>query len=439
MKPVIAIVGRPNVGKSTLFNRISGAPRALVDDMPGVTRDRLYNDITWNSKPFVLIDTGGFEPTSHEPLLAQMRQQTELAIEEADVIVFLLDALDGLTASDRETAELLRRTAKPVHYVVNKVDGERHDALSLEFFQLGAERLHSISAKHGRGVSDFLDELTAGFREEAAMMPPAEDGIRVAVVGRPNVGKSSLVNRLCGHERSLVSPIPGTTRDALDTEIRWYGKRFVLIDTAGIRRKSHTRVALEKYAVIKALKGVARCHVAVLLLDASEGITSQDATIAQYVVERGRGCVILANKWDLVPKDHRTHDEWVKRIHEEMPHVDFAPVLTISALTGLRVAKLLSWVERAYESSGRRISTSVLNDRFRAWMEEHHPPLHKGRRVKLYYAAQTDVRPPVFVVFANAPEGVTDGYRRYIIRRIREDFQFEGATVRIHIRPRDKR
>jgi GTP-binding protein len=408
--------------------------------MPGVTRERLYNEVTWNDRTFILIDTGGFEPSTDEPLLAQMRQQTELAIGEADVIIFLLDAIDGLTPSDRETADLLRRTAKPVHYVVNKVDGERHDALAMEFYELGADPLHAVSARYGRGASEFLDQLTRDFPVNQATAPFEGDGVRVAVVGRPNVGKSSLVNRLCGRERTLVSPVPGTTRDSVDTEIRWYGKKFILIDTAGIRRKSHTRLPLEKYTVIKALKSVDRCHVAVLLLDAQEGVTDQDATIGVYVVERGRGCVVLLNKWDLVAKDHRTHDEFVARVREDLPHLDFAPVLTVSALTGLRVGRLLSSVERVHESCGRRIPTSALNQRLQAWVDEHPPPLlHKKRRVRLYYAAQTQTHPPTFVMFSNAPDGVSNGYRRYLDRRIREEFDFVGATIRIHIRPRDQR
>jgi GTP-binding protein len=436
MKPIVAIVGRPNVGKSTLFNRISRERRSLVDDMPGVTRDRLYSDVVWNGRPFLLIDTGGFEPSTAEPLLAQMRHQTQLAIEEADVVVFLLDAIEGLTASDRETAELLRRTSKPVFHAVNKVDGARHDALAMEFYELGADRLHPISAKHGRGVFEFLDALTRDFPEGDGNVPETEGGIRVAVVGRPNVGKSSLVNRLCGRERALVSPIPGTTRDAVDTEVRWHGKPFLLIDTAGIRRKSQTRLPLEKYSVIKALKSLERCDVALLLLDAVEGATDQDGSIGGYVVERGRGCILLANKWDLVEKDHRTHDETVRRIREQLPHLEFAPVLTMSALTGLRVGRLLAWVERVHEACGRRIPTPLLNERFAAWLEEHPPPLHKRRRVKLYYATQPRVYPPTFVVFSNMPEGFSESYRRYLVRRIREEFDFLGATVRLHVRPR---
>lgn len=440
MKPIVAIVGRPNVGKSTLFNRISRERRALVDDIPGVTRDRLYNEVTWDSKPFILIDTGGFEPSSEEPLLVQMREQTELAIQEADAILFLMDAQDGLTPSDRDTADRLRRTFKPVHYVVNKVDGARHDSLALEFHELGAERLHAISAKYGRGVSDLLDELTRDFPSDGASpFRKEEAGIRVAVVGRPNVGKSSLMNRLCGEERALVSPTPGTTHDAVDTEVRWYGKPFVLVDTAGIRRKSRTKLPLDKYCVIKALTSIERCDVALLLVDATEGVTDQDGRIGGYIAERGRGCVILVNKWDLVTKDHRTHDQYVERVRQDLPHLDFAPVLTVSALTGLRVGRLFALVERVYGSCGRRVSTSTLNQRFREWVGKHLPPLHRRRRVKFYYVTQPNLYPPTFVAFTNHPEGVPVSYTRYLINRIREEFDFVGAPIRLRFRPKARR
>ncbi len=439
MKPVVAIVGRPNVGKSTLFNRISGERRSLVDDMPGVTRDRLYNEVTWNDRAFLLIDTGGFEPTTDEPLLAQMREQTELAIQEADVILFLMDARDGLTASDVETAQRLRRTSKPVHYVVNKVDGARHEGLALEFHALGADPLHEISAQHGRGVWELLDKVTGGFPAGAPSPATEEDTIRVAVVGRPNVGKSSLVNRLCGKERLLVTPIPGTTHDSVDTVIRWYGKRLVLIDTAGIRRKSRTHLSLEKFCVIKALKSVDQCHVALLLLDGPEGVTDQDARIGGYVVERGRGCVLVLNKWDLVSKDHRTHDRVVAEVRSALPHLNFAPILTVSALTGQRVRHLLEWVQKVHEAGGSRISTSRLNEALQTWTREHVPPVFGRRRIKFYYMAQPEVRPPTFVAFTNAPGGVPEAYRRYLIRRIRETFDFTGTPILLQFRPRSGR
>lgn len=438
MRPiVVAIVGRPNVGKSTLFNRISQEQKALVDDVPGVTRDRLYNRVTWNNKPFILVDTGGLEPASDEPLLARMRTQTQIAIEEADVVVLLLDVTTGLTPSDRETADLLRRTSKPVFFVVNKVDGEKQESSAMEFFQLGAERLYTISALHGRGITEFLEELTADFPTQEDASPGQDDSIRVAVVGRPNVGKSSLVNRLCGKERSLVSPLPGTTRDAVDTSVRWHGKTFVLVDTAGIRRKSQVRLPLERYSVLRAVKSIEGCHVALLVLDAVEGPTEQDSAIAQEILHAGKGCVLLLNKWDLVPKDHRTHDQQVARVRQKLHQVEFAPVVTISALTGLRVSSLFSWVQRVYNRCGQRIPTSALNERFRKWVEDHPPPVQKGRKTKLYYVAQPRVHPPTFVAFGNHPEGITEAYKRYLIHRIREDFDFTGATIRLYVRARE--
>ena len=440
MKPVVAIVGKPNAGKSTLFNRISGERKALVEDTPGVTRDRLYNRVSWNNRAFILVDTGGFEPATSEPLLAQMRVQTEVAIQEADVIIFLLDVTTGLTSSDLETAQLLRRASKTVFFVVNKVDGPRHDSAAVEFFELGAQRLHTISALHGRGVSEFLDELTRGFPpEEEEASPGEEQGVRVAVVGRPNVGKSSLVNRLCGKQRTLVSPIPGTTTDAVDTPIRWYGKPFVLIDTAGIRRRAQTRLPLERYSVLRAIKSLERCHVALLVLDAVEGPTDQDSAIAQEILDAGKGCILLLNKWDLVSKDHRTHEEHVARVRQRLRQVEFAPVLSISALTGLRVGRILSWVERVHACCGQRVSTSTLNERFREWIEAHPPPLHRGRRIKLYYMAQPRVHPPTFVAFSNHPEGLPEAYRRYLLHKIREEFDFTGAAVRLHVRARERK
>jgi GTP-binding protein len=433
MKPIVVIVGRPNVGKSTLFNRISRERRSLVNDQPGVTRDRLYNEVHWHGKPFILVDTGGFEPSSEEPLLVQMREQTELAIEEATLILFLLDIRDGLTPSDREAAQRLRSTSKPVFYVVNKADGERLDPQAMEFYELGVDHLHLISSKHGRGVSDLLDAVVEACR--AVEKPPAagvEDGIRIAVVGRPNVGKSSLVNFLAGHPRTLVSSAPGTTHDAVDTQVRWHGKSFVLVDTAGIRRKARVRVPLEKYCAIKALGSIERSDVALLLLDATEGVTDQDARIGSYIVERGRGCIVLLNKWDLVEKDHRTHARHIREIQNALPHLNFAPVLTVSALAGQRLGRVLGLVEQVYAACGRRIATAQVNERLQVWVKEHPPPMHKGRRIKIHYGTQTGVHPPTFVLFANDPRGVNTRYRRYLMRRIREEFDFAGAPLRIY-------
>jgi len=440
MAPVVAIVGRPNVGKSTLFNRICGERKALVDDTPGVTRDRLYARATWNGKPFVLVDTGGLEPSSNEPLLAQIRRQTEIALQEADVLVFVLDASTGVMPSDREAAELLRRSGKPIYYVVNKVDGPKHEVLAAEFFLLGASRLYPISALHGRGISELLDDLTQGFPDETGEPPLATgEPIKVAVLGRPNVGKSSLLNRLCGEERALVSPLPGTTRDAVDTVVKWHGKPFLLVDTAGIRRRSKIGAPIERFSILKALRSLERCHVALLVMDAMEGPTDQDAAIGQQILEAAKGCVLLLNKWDLVPKEKRVHEDMIGRVREKLPHLEFAPVLTISALTGLRVDRIFRLVEEVFSACGKRIATSQLNERFREWIETYSPPAPKGRRVKLFYVTQVGVHPPTFVVFANHPEALTEPYKRYLVRKMREEFNFSGATIRIHFKERGRK
>lgn len=439
MIPVVAIVGRPNVGKSTLFNRISGERKALVNDTPGVTRDRLYNRVTWNQRPFIIVDTGGVEPTSRDPLLVQMRHQTELAVQEADVIIFLLDASQGLTPADLETARFLRQTGKPVFHVVNKVDGPSRDAAVIEFYKLGAERLYPISAIHGTGVWELLDDLIARLPTQgSAREVDGAGGIRIAIVGRPNVGKSSLINRLCGKERTLVTPMPGTTTDPVDTQVKWYGKTFTLIDTAGIRRKSKTYIPLERLSVLKALRSLERCDVALLMLDAIEGPTDQDAAIGEQVVEAGKGCVILVNKWDLVEKGPNTHEEYVRGVRERLPHLDFAPVITISALTGLRVGRILPEVEKVFGACGLRISTSALNKKLREWIEAVPPPIHGGRRVKIYYMTQVSVHPPTFVGFTNQPDAVSPSYKRYIVRKLREEFDFSGATIRLLFRLRER-
>lgn len=440
MAPVVAILGRPNVGKSTLFNRICGERRALVDDTSGVTRDRLYSKATWKDKSFILVDTGGLEPSSTEPLLTQIKRQTEIALQEADVVIFVMDASSGLMPSDREAAELLRRSGKPIYYVVNKVDGPKQETLAVEFFQLGASRLYPVSALHGRGVSELLDDITEEFSSEEEPVPSTpEDFIKVAVVGRPNVGKSSLLNRLCGEDRALVSPMPGTTRDAVDTVVRRQGKAFLLVDTAGIRRRSRVGTALERFSILKAIKSMERSHVALLVMDAVEGPTDQDAAIGEQILDAGKGCILLLNKWDLVPKEKLTHNDKIEMVRQKLPHLDFAPVLTISALTGLRVNKIFPMVEDVFSACGKRIPTSELNERFRRWIEAYPPPASRGRRVKLYFITQVGVHPPTFVIFANDPEGIPEAYKRYLTRRVREEFIFSGSSIRIFFRGRQRK
>ena len=357
MKPIIAIVGRPNVGKSTLFNRIAGGKKAIVADEPGVTRDRNYADVEWEGKVFTLIDTGGFEPVSKDRIFIQMREQCQLAMEEADVILFLMDGKEGLTPSDKEIADILRRQNKPVFYIVNKIDGPKHEDKAFEFYGLGVERIYSISAEHRYGVDELMDEvvkilprLTEGKR--------GREAAKVAVIGRPNVGKSSLINRLLGYKRVIVDEAPGTTRDAIDTFFERNGKKYILIDTAGIRRKSRISLRLEKYSIVEALRTIDQCHVALLLLDSKEGVTDQDAHIGGFIHEKGKGCILVVNKWDLVEKDSQTMVEFKKRVYEDLKYLSYAPILFISALTGQRVPKILEMVDEVAEQTKKRIPTS---------------------------------------------------------------------------------
>ncbi|MGB4549817.1 MAG: ribosome biogenesis GTPase Der, partial [Syntrophales bacterium] len=339
MKPLIAIIGRPNVGKSTLFNRLSEGKKAITIDEPGATRDRNYAESSWEGRFFTVIDTGGFEPVSTEKILVQMREQTLLAIEEADIIIFLMDGREGLTPSDEEIAKLLRRVPKPVFYVVNKIDGPKHDALAYEFYRLGVEKLYTLSAEHGRGVDDLMMDVVE-------KIPPAEEieadeeRIRIAVVGRPNVGKSSLVNKILGYERTIVNPLPGTTRDAIDTPFEYRDKKYLLIDTAGIRRKSRISMTLEKYSVIEALKTLNRCDIALILIDAEDGVTEQDARIAGLALEKGVASILVVNKWDLIEKDNATVGAHVKKLRDTLKFLSFAPIIFVSADTGQRVMRI---------------------------------------------------------------------------------------------------
>ncbi|MCK9173610.1 MAG: ribosome biogenesis GTPase Der, partial [Desulfuromonas thiophila] len=379
---VVAIVGRPNVGKSTLFNRLLGERKALVEDFPGVTRDRNYALVTRHAKPFTLIDTGGFEPASEDRMLVQMREQSQLAIEEADLVLFVLDGRAGLTPADEEVAALLRQSTKPVLYVVNKVDGPQQEQAAAEFYGLGIASFVAISAEHGQGINDLVNQI-------CAQLPPAPretaaaDQVRLAVIGRPNVGKSSLVNRLLGAERVVANPEAGTTRDSIDSPFRYNGKDYLLIDTAGIRRKGRVSQKLEKYSVLQALKAMDRAHVVLLLIDAAEGITEQDLTVAGYAYERGRALVLVVNKWDAVAKDHRTLNQFNQQVRDQFKFLPFAPVLFVSALTGQRVAKIMETVEQVANEFNRKVSTAELNRVLQAAEAAHQPPIFQGKRVKL--------------------------------------------------------
>lgn len=437
MRPIVAIVGRPNVGKSTLFNRLVGRRKAMVDDMPGVTRDRNYANVDRFDVPFILVDTGGFEPETSDRLLAQMREQSQLAMEEADAILFVMDAKIGLTPADRDVVGMLRRVEKPVFYVVNKTDGERQEAGIGEFYALGIDTLFPVSAEHGRGVDDLMaavcGALPVGKDAEAD-----EELTRIAVVGRPNVGKSSLVNRLLGYERVVANPTPGTTRDAIDTHFTWHRKRFVLIDTAGIRRKGRTTEKIEKYSVMDALRSIERADVVLIVLNAEEGVTEQDSKIAGYAYEAGRGCVFVVNKWDTLEKDNATVSRFVDHIRRDFKFLAFAPIVFVSAKSGQRLGRIMEEVDAVMGQYSRRVTTSELNRVFREATDAHHAPLAQGRRVKFYFATQVGTKPPSFVMFTNQPDGIHFSYERYLTNKLREAFGFAGTPLRLLFRGRER-
>ncbi len=435
---VVAIVGRPNVGKSTLFNRIIGQRRALVENVPGVTRDRNYAEVTRYSTPFTLIDTGGFEPVSEDRLLIQMREQSSLAVEEADVILFVMDGREGLTPADSEVAAFLRRAGKPVLYVVNKADGPKQDSDAVDFYALGVDRIHPVSAEHGIGIGDLMDEVLDLLPEEPPTVESEESEVRLAVIGRPNVGKSSLVNRLLGYERVVANAEAGTTRDSIDTPFVFNQQRYVLIDTAGIRRKGKVSHKLEKYSVIQALKGMDRAHIVLVVIDAAEGVTEQDMTVAGYAYEKGRAVILVVNKWDLVVKDHKTMGQYTEKLRMSFKFLSFAPILFVSALNGQRVPKIMDEVEKVAKEFNRRVPTPTLNQVLKEATISHQPPLYQGKRVKLFYMAQTAVRPPSFVIFTNHAEGIHFSYQRYLTNQIRETFGFEGCPIRLTFRDRER-
>ncbi len=437
MRPIVAIVGRPNVGKSTLFNRLIGRRKAMVDDMPGVTRDRNYGNVDRFEVPFILIDTGGFEPETNDQLLRQMREQSRLAMEEADIILFVMDGREGLTPADREVAEMLRRAGKPVFHLINKVDGDRHEAAIADFYALGVDEVFTISAEHNRGIGEMMEAVVAALPQGGAAGTD-DDVTKIAVVGRPNVGKSSLVNRLLGFERVVANPTPGTTRDSVDTYFTCKGKHYMLIDTAGIRRKGKTVEKIEKYSVMDSLRSIERADVALIVLDASQGVTEQDEKIAGYAYEAGRGCIFVVNKWDALDKDNSSIGKFVESIRTEFKYLPFAPIVFVSALTGQRIGKIMTETDNVMAQYSRRVTTSELNRIFSEAVESHHAPLHQGRRVKFYYATQVGTKPPSFVIFTNRPDGVHFSYERYLSNRFRDAFGFTGTPLRLMFRGRDR-
>ncbi len=434
-KPIVAIVGRPNVGKSTLFNKIAGRRIAIVEDTPGVTRDRIYADAEWLRHDFKLIDTGGIEPFSEDEILSQMRRQAEIAMETSDVIIFMVDGKTGLTDSDREVASMLRRSGKPVVLVVNKIDHMNEAMNAYEFFNLGMGEPIAISSTQGLNLGDMLDEVVKHF-PEGGEKDDEDEYIRVAFVGKPNVGKSSLINRLLGEERSIVTDIPGTTRDAIDSFIETPEGKFVLVDTAGLRRKSKVREEIERYSGLRTMTAIERADVVALMIDATEGASDQDEKIIGYAHEMKKALVIIVNKWDLPEKDDKTMENFKKNLQVNFHFLNYVPYIFISALTGQRTGKVLSTVKKVYESYTRRISTGILNDVISRALLMKEPPVVANRRLKVFYATQTGVKPPTFIFFVNSPDLLHFSYMRYLENQLRQSFDFEGTGIKMEFRER---
>lgn len=435
-KPIVAIVGRPNVGKSTLFNKIAGKRISIVEDTPGITRDRVYADAEWCGREFTMIDTGGIEPYSKDIILSQMRRQANLAIEMADVILFMVNVRDGMTAADQEVATMLQKANKPIVLVCNKVDAPGEPPLELyEFYNLGLDEPMAVSSVHGRGVGDVLDKCVSYFPEPDGI-EEEDNSIKVAVVGKPNAGKSSLINRLLGEERVIVSDIAGTTRDAIDTSLEKNGKNYVFIDTAGMRKRNKVDDIVERYSVIRSLNAVDRCDVCIVMIDGVEGISEQDSKIAGYAHEQGKATVIVVNKWDAVEKDDKTMEEMRTKVYEELGFMQYAPVVFISALTGQRVDNLFANIDFVADQNAMRLQTGALNDVLHDAVSRVQPPSDKGKRLKLYYITQASTKPPTFIIFVNDAELAHFSYIRYIENQIRTAFGLTGTPVRFIIRER---
>ncbi len=434
MKPFVAVVGRPNVGKSTLFNKITGQRISIVEDTPGVTRDRIYADATWLDKSFTLVDTGGIEPASKDEILVQMRRQAELAIEMADVVILMVNVRDGVTANDQDVASMLLKAKKKIVLAVNKVDNIGDPPFEFyEFYNLGLGDPIAVSSTHGLGVGDLLDAVCAQFPEDADTSED-EDEIKVAVIGRPNAGKSSLVNRILGEERVIVSNIAGTTRDAIDSRYEINGDKYLFIDTAGMRKRGKIEEVVERYSVVRSLAAVDRSDVCVIMIDANEGMTEQDTKIAGYAHEQGKACIICVNKWDAVDKDSKTMNAFRERVRETFAFMSYAPILFISAKTGQRVQNLLGEIKLVNQQHKRRITTGMLNDILNEAMAKQQPPSDKGKRLKIYYATQASTAPPTFVLFVNSKDLFHYSYLRFIENQFRDAFGFEGTPIHFIIR-----
>lgn len=435
-KPIVAVVGRPNVGKSTLFNALAGERISIVKDTPGVTRDRIYADVTWLDYNFTLVDTGGIEPESDDLLLTRMREQAEIAIETADVILFLTDVRDGLTASDIACADLLRRSHKPIVLCVNKVDNfDKYMSDVYEFYNLGLGDPHPVSASSMLGFGDLLDVVVEYF-PDARGEEEEDERPKIAIIGKPNVGKSSMINKLLGEERLIVSDIAGTTRDAVDTVVKHNKREYVFIDTAGLRRKSKVKDEIERYSIIRTVAAVEKCDIAVLVIDAAEGVTDQDTKIAGIAHDAGKGMIIVVNKWDLIEKDDRTMNQFRKDIRNKLSFMPYAELMFVSAVTGQRLIKLFDVIDMVENYHAMRIATGVINEILASATAEVEPPQDKGKRLRLYYMTQVAVKPPTFVIFVNDKELAHFSYIRYIENKVREAFLFKGTPLRFIIRER---
>lgn len=439
MKPTVAVVGRPNVGKSTLFNKITGKRISIVEDTPGITRDRIYAEAEWCGREFTLIDTGGIEPSSKDIILSQMREQANMAIEMADVILFMVNVREGMTAADKEVAAMLQKCGRPVLLVCNKVDNPGNPPMEMyEFYNLGVGDPYPISSIHGLGVGDLLDDVVSYFPPEDET-DEEEDVIHVAIVGKPNAGKSSLVNHILGENRVIVSDIAGTTRDAIDSRYEKDGQKYVLIDTAGMRKRGKINIDVERYSVARALGAVDRADVCLILIDATEGITEQDTKIAGYVHEAGKASIVVVNKWDLVEKETNTMNNFKNRVKEGLNFMMYAPSVYISAKTGQRVDTLFDAIKEVLAQNSKRISTGVLNDVINEAIAMVQPPSDKGKRLKIYYATQASIKPPTFVLFVNNAELAHYSYIRYLENQLRAKFGFEGTPIKFIIREKNKK